>query len=177
MKLIQLKNKEEQIINKIRNNGGEIDGETETNLEITKTEIAESIDAYANVLKHSIKEEEKYWTTWKNEATSMLKRIQDNKNFLKQQLHDISTEGDLVGTYYTIKPDTNISRPINYNILDANIGEYTVKMTAEAFLRHFKDKPDDYLSFTRKVLLKELPDNHEAIETVVTPTIKIVKTK
>jgi hypothetical protein len=177
MKLIQLRNKENKIINQIINHGGEITDEIETSLEITKTEIAESIDAYAHVLKHSIKAEEQYWKDRKEEATKALKRIENNKDFLKQQLHDISTEGELVGEEYTIKPDTNCSRTVNYDIAPANIGHYSVILTAESFLRHFKDKPDDYIKATHKVLLDELTDHPEAIEETLTPTIKIVKTK
>lgn len=177
MKLLTLRNKEQQIINKIINNGGELDNDTETDLEITKTEILESIDSYAHVLKHTIKNEEQYWTDRKNEATKALKRIQNNKEFLKQQLHSISIEEDLVGKEYTISPDTNTSREIDISLVEENIGEYTVQMAPESFLRHFKDKPDDYISVNRKVLLKDLPKGHKAIETILTPTIKITKTK
>lgn len=177
MKLVQLRNKEQEIINKIRNNGGEIDDETEQNLEIAKKDIVESIDAYAYVLKFSIKEEEQYWKDRKEQATKALKTIEANKEYLKQQLHSISTEQDLVGEDYTIKPDINTSRSIDIDLVEPDIGLYTVQMAPESFLRHFKDKPDDYISVTRKVLLKELPDNHKAIEETITPTIKIVKTK
>lgn len=177
MKLLHLRNKEQEIIHNIVNHGGEIDDKIEQSLEVTKTEIAKSIDSYAYVLKHKLKEEEQYWRDRKAEASTMLKRIDDNVSYLKQQLHSISSEGDLIGKQYTIKPDTNTSKPINKDLVEEDIGEYTVQMTAKAFLSHFKDKPDDYIKVTRKVLLEDLPDGHKAIETVITPTIKIVKTK
>lgn len=181
LKLLELRNKEQEIINDIINfaqeNQGEINSETEKNLEVTKKDIIKSIDSYAYVLKYKIKEEREYWKTRKAEADTILKRIDNKESYLKQQLHSIATEEDLVGESYTIKPDSNTSRSIIIDLVEENIGEYTVKMTPEAFLRHFKDNPEDYISVTRKVLLNELPDDHKAIESEVTPTIKIVKTK
>lgn len=177
MEILHLRNKENEIINKIINNGGEIDGNTEQALEITQTEITKSIDSYAYVLKHTLKKEEEYWQERKDEVTKILKRIKNNKEYLKQQLHHISTEQELVGKEYTIKPDTNTSRTINKALVEETIGQYTVQLTPEAFLRHFKDEPDGYISVTHKVLLKDLPGDHKAIETIETPTIKIVKTK
>ena len=178
MKLVYLKNKEEEIINKIRNHGGEITDGIEKSLEITKAEIIKSIDSYAYTLKHGLKEEKQYWKNKKAEVTEALNRIEKNEDFLKQQLHSIATEMELKGEQFTISPDTSVTRKVtDYDKVDEEIGEYTVRMTPESFLRHFKDKPDDYITVTRKVLLKDLPEGHEAIEELTTPTIKITKTK
>lgn len=177
MKILALRNKEQTIINQIINNGGELDETTEHNLEITQTEIRESVDAYAYVIKKGIEKERQYWEDIKQEANKAIKRIDTNKERLIQQLHSLSVDEDLIGEQYTITPHTTESHEIDQTLVEENIGEYIVKISPETFIELFKNNPEKYLSYTRKILLKDLPENHKAIQTIITPTIKITKSK
>lgn len=180
-KLIKLRNKEQDIINKIVNYAADNDGVVEDSdslsLEITQNEIRQSIDAYANVFKYTLKKEKEYWTDRKKEATQALQRIEQNTDYLKQQLHSLGTDEELIGDDYTILPDTNVSRTIDVDKVESNIGIYVVSMSPEIYAKYFPPKSKEFITVSRKVLLADLPEKHPAIVEEITPTIKIIKTK
>ena len=179
MKILTLRNKEQEIINKIVNNEGIMDDGTKDELEFTEREITQSVDAYAYVLKSTLKTELEYWKQKKKDIESVIKRIANNKEYLEQQLHSITSTGDLIGEEYTIKPDVSVKTTVNTQEVEEPYGQFIVTLTGEEFeiLREDLEKTEDYNNIVHKVLINDLPKNHKALEQTIRPTIKIIKTK
>lgn len=179
MKIINLRNKENEIINRIVNNEGVMDDETKNELEFTEKEIVESVDSYAYVLKNTLAKELNYWAERKKEIETIIRRINNNKEYLQQQLHSVASQAPLRGAQWTISPDVSITTKVNIEDVTEPYGEYNVSLTGQEYewlLEHL-EKTENFENIKHKVLIKDLPKGHKALEQTIRPTIKITKTK
>jgi len=176
----QIVQQEHEILSEIANNLGEISDSQEVALIKLHTDIMQKTEAYVNVLKNKrIETEIELLKSKKDELDSMVKQLESTKYHIRYQLHQLANEngGTFDTEFFTIAPDFNIKRSVDMSKVEDKDKIFIFEIPGEdLFANEAFAGLERYLK-SEKCLVTSLPEEHPAIQSQITPTIKITKRK
>jgi len=157
--------------------GGELTKELELLWESTDIELKDKIDSYGYVLDNLVGEREKLKaakTQVVSRVSAALDRLDRTEDSMKRVLHKLSDGESLRGRLYSFHPFMSKTSQIrDLDLVDKKQVTITVELNQKDWEDLIEGRNINYAIKKRTTRIKDLPINHPAIETKVTPSVRV----
>ena len=183
--LWQLMMKQSLLETDIEEAGGEITDEQDVIWQSNELDVRDKLDSYGHLIDELAAEKKKLafikasGVSRVSEATQRIEKLEQK---LKARLNTLSGGESLRGHLYAFHPFNSKARTVDVEKLSASETYLTIeirqdyweKMIEETSWINERVLPKDCFSIKKRVgKVSELPENHQAVATVLTPSVRV----
>lgn len=160
--------------------GGEITDEQDLIWQSNDLELKDKLDSYGYLIDELAAEKKKLAEIKANgvsRVSEATRRVEKLEQKLKSRLNFLSKGESLRGHVYSFHPFTSTTHTVDVEKLSTNETYLTIEIRQDYWQRLLENlEPDSKVSWAikkRAGKVSELPEDHPAVETVLTPSVRV----